>query len=78
VAGDTLAQKECIRFAIRRNLPTVRQVWNNSLAAIQRIAPDQITVLVHSTAPQRHRPDAVAGAAVERFSRLNQAVTKAA
>ena len=38
------AQKERIGFAIWRDLPTVRQVWDDGLAAVQRITPDQIVV----------------------------------
>jgi hypothetical protein len=39
-----LAQKERIRFAIRRDLPAMCQVGDNRLPAVQRITSDQIVV----------------------------------
>ena len=39
----TLAQKEGIGLAVRRNLPALRQVWNDRLT-VQRMTPDQVVV----------------------------------
>ena len=39
-----LAQEEGIGLAIGRNLPTVREVWDNGLAAVYRITPDEVVI----------------------------------
>ena len=56
VEHDPLTQKERIRFAIRRDLPVVRQVGDDGLAAVQRIAPDQIVIHTALRAHIVHRP----------------------
>src|SRR4029453_5744143 len=38
------AQEKRVGLAIRGNLPTMRQIGNDGLAAVQRIAPDEVIV----------------------------------
>src|SRR5262249_14633372 len=44
VKFDAFTQEERVRLAVRRNLPTVRQVWNDGLATITRVTPDQVVI----------------------------------
>src|SRR5262245_39200648 len=44
VKFDAFPQEEGVRLAVLRNLPTVRQVWNDGLTTITGVTPDQIVV----------------------------------
>src|SRR5262249_560961 len=44
VKFHALAQEKRIGFAVFGNLPTMRQVWNDTLPTVPRVTPDQIVV----------------------------------
>jgi hypothetical protein len=44
VEVHTFPEEKGVGLAIRRNLPTVREVWDNGLPTVQRVTADQVIV----------------------------------
>src|SRR5205823_14965616 len=70
---DTLAQVKCVALAVLGDFPAVRQIGHDRLAAVARIAPDQI---VEHAALRADVPDSARLMHVEMRGAIEDAVTQ--